>query len=130
MTKKAPRKNTIRESILASLPGTQREVRAKTGASPAMASRWILYLRTTGEAHIGGWAEPPKGGTPVCVYHPGPGADVMCTVRELTPEEFDRRVSTANRRMQKNLDRKSVGKAVVVRRDPFTAAFFGPTGMA
>jgi len=128
---KKPRKGTVRDAVLAAMPGTQRQIRFATGAGISAVSRWTSYLRASAECHIGAWEETPNGGPPQCVYHAGPGADVLCTVRVMTEAEKARRKTVDGRTREKAArDRKAAELVAPAKRDPFTAAFFGPTGMA
>lgn len=125
------RANTPRLAILACLPATQAEIHTKTKVSQAAVSRWLTYLRDCGEAHIGGWHRNPDYRAVVqAIYHPGPGADVVCNIRTMTQKERDR-LSRKNRRksgdwadvLQRQRARYWRDKAP--RRDPLTAALFG-----
>lgn len=77
MTKNPRRRaNTIREYILAAMPGTQAQIMAKCGGSQAAVSRWVQHLRDCGEARIGAW-ETPHGQHSKAIYHAGAGGDVL-----------------------------------------------------
>lgn len=125
------RANTCRETVLAALPATQAEIHDKTGVSQAAISRWMTYLRACGDAHIGDWKERDnKFGTPQAIYHPGPGADVVCTIRPMTQKERDRRSRAVRRKSGDWEDRKASERSRywrdrAPRRDPLMAAFFG-----
>lgn len=124
------RRNTPREIVLAALPATQAEIRAKTGVSQAAVSRWLTYLRACSDAHIGGWTTSRKGGPPQSVYHSGAGADVVCTIKPLTPKQLNRRSRALRRKTGEWEDRKAADRARYWRnkpakRDPLTAALFG-----
>ena len=125
------RANTPRLAILACLPATQAEIHTKTKVSQAAVSRWLTYLRDCGEAHISGWHRNPDYRAVVqAIYHPGPGADVVCNIRTMTQKERDR-LSRKTRRANGDWEnRKAAERARYwvnkpVRRDPLTAALFG-----
>lgn len=125
------RANTPRLTVLACLPATQAEIHAKTGVSQAAVSRWLTYLRECGDAHIGGWRRNPDYRAVVrAIYHPGPGADVVCTIRPMSQIERDR-LSRKTRRANGDWeDRKAAERARYwrdkpVKRDALTAALFG-----
>ena len=63
--------------ILSALPATSAQIRQKTGYTHAVVARWLSYLRTSGQAHIGHWETVDRGGAPAAVYVAGAGADAM-----------------------------------------------------
>lgn len=70
-------KNSHRSTVLGAMPGTQAEIRKRTGLSTAVVSRWVNALRDSGEAHVSAWiAPPPNGGAHAMYYTAGPGVDV------------------------------------------------------
>lgn len=123
------RANTVRETVLAALPATQAEIHAKTGVSQAAVSRWLTYLRACSDAHIGAWRRPVAGPA-VAVYHPGAGADVVCTLKRYTQKDRDRRSRAVRRKNGDWEDRKAAERSRYwrdkpVQRDALTAALFG-----
>lgn len=125
------RANTVRAVVLAALPATQAEIHAKTGVSQAAISRWLTYLRACADAHIGGWTRSPNcPGIIMAIYHPGPGADVVCRLKPMTQRDRDRRSRATRRKSGDWEDRKAAERARYwaakqPRRDPLTAALFG-----
>lgn len=125
------KKHRARLAVLEALPGTQAQIHAKTGVSQAAISRWLTFLRACSQAHIGGWTVSEKyRGIPMAIYHPGPGADVVCTIKRMTQRDRDRR-SRAVRRLTGEWEdvllrqRARYWRDKAPRRDPLTAAFFG-----
>ncbi len=124
------RTNTARTVVLAALPGSQADIHTATGVSQAAISRWLAYLRSCGDAHIGGWRKAKdKFSQPIAVYHKGPGPDVACNVT-MTQKQRDRR-SVAMRRKSGDWadvlarERARYWRDKPVKRDPLTAALFG-----
>lgn len=125
------RANTARERVLAALPATQAQIRAKTGVSQAGISRWLAYLRACNDAHIGGWVRSENAaGIIMAIYHPGPGLDAVCRLRRFTQQDRDRRSRAVRRKNGDWEDRKAAERARYwrdkpVKRDTMTAALFG-----
>jgi len=65
-------KRAYRAIVLAALPGSNADVRARTGLSLATVSRWFTDLRTADEIHLHHKEVHPNGGPMVSVFHPGP----------------------------------------------------------
>jgi len=103
--------------VLAALPATQAEICAKTGVSQAAVSRWVAYLRDCADAHIGSWQLSTNQGPAQAIYHPGAGADVLCTA--LTPRQLARNA----RPPRQPIDRSWMQQAP--RRDALMSALFG-----
>lgn len=125
------RANTPRLAILACLPATQAQIHEKTGVSQGAISRWLTYLRACSDAHIGGWTRSPNcPGIIMAVYHPGPGADVVCKLKRMTQRDRDRRSRAVRRKTGEWADvlqrqRARYWRDKPTRRDPLTAALFG-----
>lgn len=73
MTKSTSTKRAYRAVVLKALPGTQADIRARTGLSLGTVSRWVASLCDDGEAHVGDWYRTPKGGPFAEVIFPGAG---------------------------------------------------------
>jgi hypothetical protein len=114
--------------VLAALPGTRNEIQDKSGVSQAAISRWIIYLRSTNEAHVGGWrASISNKGLPQPVFHAGRGLDVECDLRVIPPnEEARRRRGVELRTARLITKRKQRRSAKFPPRCVLTAALYGP----
>jgi hypothetical protein len=125
-------KYDARALLLPALPATQQQIRQKTKMSQAAVSRWCIFLRECNELHIGAWLPPTKGGPALAVYHAGPGPDAVNELRmrskaerrkaaQLLRPELDGVEKLYTRPAMKLTD----WRTMPIRRDPFTAAFFG-----
>lgn len=126
------RANTARLTVRDAMPGTQQQIHKSTGVSQASISRWCDYLRACGDAHIGAWRRSEKyPGVFLAVYHPGPGKDAKCPYKPRTQQDRDRDSVRRRRRSGAWEERKARERAYYwakkpARRDPLTAALFGP----
>lgn len=106
-----------RQALIEALPGTLKELAERLQVQPATVGIWVISLCGEGGAHIGEWRKQSRQGPPVRVYHSGPGPDVPC---DLPTNGRNLRMAGAD----------FVGGRKVVRaypkRDPITAALFGP----
>jgi len=124
------RKTASCDLVRAALPGTQGQIMKATGLTQPTTARWLTFMRECGEAHVGAWVASKPGGPPQSVYHAGPGADVACNVRPLSNAEKLRRKHAPGAIEREERRRRADALAAPARRDPFTAAFFGPAGQA
>lgn len=127
---KKHRAGTARLAVLAAMPGTQTEIRAKSSASIAGVSRWCDYLVKCGDAHVGAWTLSAVN-IPMPIYHPGPGVNVKNPYPKRTQKQRDRDSRRRRRKSGEWEDRKARERAYywrdkAPRRDPLTAALFGP----
>lgn len=122
------KKRAARAVVLAALPATQVQVQRKTGLGQATVSRWLSDLKAAGEIHVGGWRRAKVGGPFAAFWKPGPGTDVPCNLQPLTSAQRSERRHN-RRKKQEAADRADrsarLAAAMVVRRDPLVAAFFG-----
>lgn len=125
-------KYDARKLILAALPATQKQIRQKTGISQAAVSRWCIFMHSCKELHIGAWLAPEKGGPALAVYHDGPGADAINTLRKLSKAELKARAKLLRPELDGVVKLYRPAPIVLpdwrtmpIRRDPLTAAFFG-----
>ena len=110
-----------RSAVLAQLPTegpgiTRDEIAQAVGISTNSVGRGLKFLRAEGLAHLSGYADTGCGGPHKELYSAGPTPPDLCVVRptRIRPRE---QVEVAKRVRD---ERRSV------RRDPLTAAFFGP----
>lgn len=121
------KKRAARALVLAALPATQVQVHRKTGLGQATVSRWLSDLKAAGEIHVGGWRRSRHGGPFAARWVVGPGKDAPCKLNPLSPSE--RNVKRRSREALERDDRsRRLAAALVVRRDPLVAAFFGAAG--
>lgn len=122
-------KQAYRAVVLNAMPGTQTEIRERTGLSVAVVSRWAKSLHEASEVHISGWRRHPNGGPFAMVYTAGPGRDAK-PPRELSDAERTRRMRSKMRRNGEWEHRKAAARARYyadkpARRDPLMV-LFGP----
>lgn len=110
-----------REAVLAALPTegsgvTRDDIALAVGISNNSVGRGLKFLMAEGLAHLSGYSDTGHGGPHKELYKAGPMPPDSCLVRpkRVRPRE---RVEAAKRVRD---ERRSV------RRDPLTAAFFGP----
>lgn len=128
------RKQAYRYKVLAALPGSAAEVRAKTGFGLATISRWLNAMLDAGEIHLHHKVAPAHGGPLISVYAPGPepAGHVVKAPRISTDRE---RVAKYRRNARKSgawEDVKAKRRAKywatkAPARDPLTSALFGST---
>lgn len=126
--KKSPLRHAYRAVVKKALPGTQGDIRLKTGLGVATVSRWVNDLHASSEAYVKRW-DTPTNGPFMAVYARGRKPDAprpaAKTVRERT--ESSRRGQRTNGAWE---DRLAAGRARYwaekpAARDPMTAALFG-----
>jgi hypothetical protein len=127
--KPSDKKRAARAMVLAALPATQVQACRKTRLGQATVSRWLADLKAADEIHVGGWRRSKNGGPFAARWVVGAGPDVPCRLQPLTEAQRSER-RHARRRRQEAADRADLSvrrdAAMVVRRDPLVAAFFGP----
>lgn len=122
-------RQAYRALVLAALPGTQAEIRDRTGLTLATVSRWITDIRIKREAHIGAWFIHPNGGPVAAVWHLGPGEPAP-RPKIMTDRQRTRKSCAALRKSgewQDVLARNRAKYAAArkpARRDPLLAAFY------
>lgn len=52
---------SLRDKVLAALPGTRSQLERKSGVSEATVGKWLSILRKEGAIHIGGWRRSYRG---------------------------------------------------------------------
>jgi len=118
------KKRAGRALVLAAMPGTARLIRRRTRLGQATISRWLSDLSAAGDAHISHWRRTT--GRVAAVWAPGPGVDA----EKLRPLSHAARTSRLRAReraaVQADLAERAARLAALVpRRDPLVAAFFG-----
>lgn len=112
------------------MPGTIAAISESTGLAVPTVWRWVQDMAKSGEVHIGGWYCPPGGGPLAGVYHAGPGVTAkmprLSTTRERSRKYRRRMRASGDWEDVKARERSKYHAARPVRRDPLTAAFFGP----
>jgi len=121
-----------RAKVLAALPGSNAEVRAKTGLGLATVHRWLEDLLARQEIHLHHKEVSPHGGPLISVFHPGPAPAGFKPKLPRLPT--DRQRSAAYRKRLRQTgdweDVKAKRRAEYhankkPKRDALTAAFFG-----
>ena len=119
-----------RASVLAAMPGTQAEIRTRTGISQAAVSRWCNTLVDDGDAHIPKWLPPEHLGAWSPHYEPGPGVNVERpggkSARELSRISRRQRRKSGDWEDVKARERGRYWAKKPARRDPLVEALFGP----
>lgn len=125
------RKRDNRARVLAAMPGTQAEIRERTGLGLATVSRWCEDLRARREAHVGGWWLHPHGGPVSEVWHPGDGV----TPRRPRIRTAVQRGRANRQRLRASSDLEDVNarrraryyarRGTPTPRDPLMRAFYG-----
>lgn len=125
-------KRRYRDIVLAALPGSNADVRAKTGLGLATVSRWLNDLVSAGEIHLHHKEISPHGGPMISVFHPGPAPAGFKPKIPRLPTEVERSARyrrnarktghwediKAKRRAKYHASKKP-------KRDPLMTAFFG-----
>lgn len=75
-----------KKSIVAAMPGTQRQIIERTGLPQSSVSRLMGELREAGACHILRWRRA-KLGPPMPVFIAGPGKDRPCRIEPMTSAE-------------------------------------------
>jgi hypothetical protein len=121
-------KQAYRAVVLKAMPGTQAEIRERTGLSVAVVSRWSAALLDAGEVHLASWQRHANGGPFAMVYAPGAGRNAK-PPKPMTDAERTRRMRGHMRRSGEWEHRKAMQRARYRAdapvRDPLTAALFG-----
>lgn len=121
-----------RNVVLAALPGSNADVRAKTGLGLATVSRWLNHLLDAGEIHLHHKLVSPHGGPLISVFYPGPAPAGFVPRLPKLPTDAERSAKQ-RARMRKTGDWEDVKarrRALYYankkpKRDPLTAALFG-----
>lgn len=121
-------RRAYRALVLAALPGSERDVKERTGLGTATVHRWLKDLHSSGEVHIGAWEAHPHGAPFVKVYHVGPGADVPCGMKAKTGREIRKAMRQSGDWEDVKAQRRAKYHAQkpVARRDPLMVGLFGP----
>lgn len=88
MTKKG--RPSLREKVIAALPGTRAEIEKKSGVSEATVGKWLSILRAEGAVHIGKWRRAVLSGSKRPVFVLGAGVDAK-PPKTLTPQQSQKR---------------------------------------
>lgn len=127
-------KRAYRALVLAALPGSNAQVRERTGLGLATVHRWLDDLLKAEEIHLHHKEVSPHGGPLISVFHPGPAPagfipkmpKVLGDKQRTAKYRREARKSgawediKAKRRARYHANKKP-------RRDALTAAFFGVT---
>lgn len=123
-------KQAYRARVLAAMPGTQAQIRERTGLGLATVSRWVADLCECKEAHIGGWWINPHGGPVAEILHAGPPIGrkpkrpKVRTDLERT-QAYRRRLRDSGEWEHVKAKRRTQYRINNPARDPLTAALFG-----
>lgn len=134
MEKTRTSKRAYRGVVLSALPGSNADVRAKTGLGLATVSRWLNDLLKAEEIHLHHMEVSPTGGPLISVFHPGPAPAGFKPKIPKLPTDTERTARyrrnarksgawediKAKRRAKYHANKKP-------KRDPLTAALFGAT---
>lgn len=120
------------KAILASLPGAQVAISARSGIHKATVSKIVKELRKAGAIHIVSWNPHPVRGPSIPVYTNGPGEDAIDTRPRLTRKEiserFEKRIKGTDKaytREAKRRNRHWVAKAKATPNTWASALFAG-----
>jgi DNA-binding Lrp family transcriptional regulator len=93
------------KAILASLPGAQVAISARSGIHKATVSKIVKELRKAGAIHIVSWNPHPVRGPSIPVYTNGPSEDAIDTRPRLTRKEilerFEKRIKGTEKQDQR-----------------------------
>lgn len=127
-------KRAYREVVLAALPGSNADIRAKTGLGLATVHRWLTDLRVNDEIHLHHKEISPHGGPLISVFYPGPApAGFKPRVPKLLDDIGRTRKYRRNARKSgawediKAKRRATYHARKKPKRDALTAALFGAT---
>ena len=121
-------KHTARAQVLAAMPGTQADIRRKTGLGSATVSRWVDSLRCAAECHVHEWVRSARGGPYSEVLHAGPGANATHTrtVKAVPKgERYNLEMRTSEGVSGRTQGRIPAWVGKPIKRCPMTTAFFG-----
>jgi len=121
-----------RAKVLAALPGSNADVRQRTGLGLATTHRWLQDLLTAGEIHVHHMEVNPHGGPLIHIYHPGPAPAKHRIKKPKLTTEADR-VKRYRRKLKQTGEwedflaksRAYYWSKKKPQRDPLTAAFYG-----
>ena len=119
-----------RKRILEQMPGTQTQLRERTGLSVGNISRVTAELHSAGKIHITRWRRGVRGG-PVPVYAAGAGTDRKCAIENYTRAEvcarYIKRHAKRGTLEQYRARMAANQRAVTLRKqgDPLVNALFG-----
>lgn len=88
------------KDVRLAMPGTVRQLVDRSGWCREAVERCVKVLRAARDSHVGGWqaSTGPRGGPPAKIHYAGPGRDMPCNIKPLTPAEiWARRVKTNGR---------------------------------
>lgn len=127
-------RHAYRAKVLAALPGSAADVKAKTGFGVATISRWLRDLRIDGEIYLHHKEISPHGGPMISVFYPGPAPAGFKPNIPRVPTDTERKARYRRnaRRSGEWEDIKAKRRAAYhankkPKRDPLMAAFFGET---
>ena len=121
-------RRAYRAVVLAAMPGTEAEIKEKTGLGRTTIWRWINDIRAAGECHITSWQR--TDGAIAARYTAGPGTD-RSPIKPLTLAEKSRRYRAKARKSGAWSHNLAQMRAVYwadrakTQRDPLVAALFG-----
>lgn len=128
------RRRANRDRVLAALPGSNADVRLRTGLGIATVHRWLQDLLEAGEIHVHRMSVNPHGGPLISVFHAGPApAGHKIKMPRLTTDAD--RVKRYRRKLKQTGEwedllvksREYYWRKKKPQRDPLTAALFGST---
>jgi len=120
--------------VLSALPGSNADVRERTGLGLATVHRWLEDLLLSKEIHLHHKELSPHGGPLISVFYPGPAPAGFRPKVPKMPTDRERSARYRKRLRQSGEweDVKARRRATYhankkPKRDPLTAAFFGVT---
>lgn len=117
-----------RALVLAAMPGTEAEIKAKTGLGRTTIWRWINDIHEAGECYISSWARTE--GAIAAHYTAGVGKD-KAAAKPLTIKQLSARYRAKARKSGEWAHRLAQQRAkhwadkAQTNRDPLVSAFFG-----
>lgn len=128
---------TKRQAIFDALPATRAQIHQATGVSLASVKKWIRLMHDAREVHVGEWGDGGRCTRPVEIFYPGPGEDAAYPVSAYSRASRDRADRLARGEPKRPRGRPPARRALIntpppmslypkPKRDPLTAAFFGP----
>lgn len=101
-----PRTAKVVAAYLAALPGTQTQIRERSGLRESSTVKFTKRLHGT-HMHIGKFVPHPRGGPPIPFYVAGPGEDAIDDLPRMTKRETSARYEASIKGTEKDDIRKA-----------------------